>query len=459
MATPKSKKKNDSRLYKFISSKPVVIAVFALLFGAIGTYLLHISLAAVPAVEYYVDCSAGNDSNSGIGPNLAWSSLNRASKATLNPGDHLLLKSGCKWSGQTLVANWTGSEGARIYVRPYGIGANPIIHNGATFDVKVTGSYISFENLTLTHDDPSTTVAYSSTCNQPIATTYLFAFYGSHNVLRYSDISGGMAGVWFSASSTYNRARANKIHDNKIMQNAKGDLGAWGILINGDSNDIVSNEIYNNVAKCSIGNDGIYGSNSVELYRGKNNTIHHNYAHDDRVFSELGSQSTDIASGNTFSYNLFVSNMKNSRFINTRGVAAFGPVNNTTVEHNTVYVRGVDSEGIICSSCSPTILKLINNIIWADGKAVYVGGTGGMSESGNIFYSSNGAPVLQNFTPKPGSVANPKFVDAAAGDFRLQAGSPAIDKSSTSGLFNYDKAGKIVPVPNGYDSGAFEYGP
>lgn len=51
---------------------------------------------------------------------------------------------------------------------------------------------------------------------------------------------------------------------------------------------------------------------------------------------------------------------------------------------------------------------------------------------------------------------NPLFVNAAAGDFRLSAGSPMIDKAVAMTLFNYDKDGVARPTGYGTDIGAYE---
>jgi hypothetical protein len=52
--------------------------------------------------------------------------------------------------------------------------------------------------------------------------------------------------------------------------------------------------------------------------------------------------------------------------------------------------------------------------------------------------------------------ANPMFVNAAAGDFHLNAGSPMIDKATAMTLFNYDKDGVARPTGLGVDIGAYE---
>jgi hypothetical protein len=52
--------------------------------------------------------------------------------------------------------------------------------------------------------------------------------------------------------------------------------------------------------------------------------------------------------------------------------------------------------------------------------------------------------------------ANPMFVNAAASDFHLVAGSPMIDKATPMTLFNTDKDGVARPTGLGFDIGAYE---
>jgi len=44
------------------------------------------------AVDYHVDCRAGNDDHDGRTPDTAWLSLTKASATTFSPGDSILLK-------------------------------------------------------------------------------------------------------------------------------------------------------------------------------------------------------------------------------------------------------------------------------------------------------------------------------------------------------------------------------
>lgn len=78
------------------------------------------------ATNYYIDKQSGNDSNTGTSKNSAWQSLEKVNSFEFQPGDSILLKKGCKWSG-TLHPKGSGKKKKRIVIGAYEKGAAPII--------------------------------------------------------------------------------------------------------------------------------------------------------------------------------------------------------------------------------------------------------------------------------------------------------------------------------------------
>ena len=241
---------------------------------------------------------------------------------------------------------------------------------------------------------------------------------------------------------------------------------AWGMLVRGSHNDISYNTFRDNRAVCLKGK--YYSSNSVEIYEGDFNSVHHNIAENDRVFSELGGSETNKSTDNTFEFNLADSSVPGARFITTRGSGdtAFGPVMRTLVTRNTIYFTGAGSQGLVCSlGCKASILTASYNIIDVVEKTIYFDAT--MGAVNNILWAhglavkiEDGARNMRTIPPgvTPATiVADPGFVDPANGDFRLLASSPGIDKG---GATNYTTDLLGNPASNGGpDIGAHEYTP
>jgi len=91
------------------------------------------------AADYHVS-PGGNDQADGLTPRTAWRSLERASEATLQPGDRLLLQSGGRWTGQ-LRPKGSGLQDKPIRLGRYGEGPLPRIEMG-----RDAGTVIRFEN-------------------------------------------------------------------------------------------------------------------------------------------------------------------------------------------------------------------------------------------------------------------------------------------------------------------------
>lgn len=94
---------------------------------AVAAVLAAPYAARATTTTYYVDCAAGSDGNSGTSTATAWRTLTKASSVVYGPGDQILLKRGCVFAGQSLVAQGSGSSSARITLADYGTGNLPRI--------------------------------------------------------------------------------------------------------------------------------------------------------------------------------------------------------------------------------------------------------------------------------------------------------------------------------------------
>ena len=98
----------------------------------------------------------------------------------------------------------------------------------------------------------------------------------------------------------------------------------------------------------------------------------------------------------------------------------------------------------------------MRNCIFADySKQIFQSSPPGLDEDYDLFHSASATP---GFSPGPHSLlSDPQFVNQAAGDFHLKAGSPAIDAGTPLPQTSPDLGGTPRPQGAGYDMGAFEF--
>ena len=75
---------------------------------------------------YYLDSSAGDDSNSGLSPSSAWLTIGKVNSTALAPGDTVYFRRGEVWR-ETLEPQKGGAAGRPVTFTAYGSGAPPII--------------------------------------------------------------------------------------------------------------------------------------------------------------------------------------------------------------------------------------------------------------------------------------------------------------------------------------------
>lgn len=90
---------------------------------------LLLSLAAneVSGKVYYIDSGGGNDTNTGASPDKAWKSFVNVNNREFKPGEQILLKSGCVWTG-SVSPKGNGTDEFPIVIGTYGEGTRPVIN-------------------------------------------------------------------------------------------------------------------------------------------------------------------------------------------------------------------------------------------------------------------------------------------------------------------------------------------
>ncbi len=424
-------------------------AFILLLIGCLLFSFRNTSEAQGNPTTYFLDCNSGSDGNSGTSQNKPWRSLDKANTADLRPGDKLLLKRECVFAGR-IVAPWHGTSENNIIIGAYGSGERPKIqnrmkdieHDDHHINVRVTGSHITVENLKATITNPK----IDPNCENQTRGYYVgFAVTvnpsdqqsGKFNTFRNVEAFNNTIGAFLGPGSKNNVVTDSYFHHNNVMQlhtlGKNDELGAWGMLINGDGNTISNNLFERNRAWCSY--DGIdRPSNSVEIYAASDNVIFNNTSIEDRVFSEMGSSDTVVAKNNLIAFNTAVSSLGDARFVVSRGAShKFGPVETTRVLNNTVVYTSSTSQGVVCGAgCNSNILIVKNNIIWAEEKAIFASDP--IIEERNIFWSSNGDPFIQlekSSLHHTSMIINPQLQNRAQQNFNLKNTSPAIDAGSS----------------------------
>ncbi|MEV0612661.1 right-handed parallel beta-helix repeat-containing protein [Nonomuraea sp. NPDC050404] len=416
------------------------VAVMASLLPAAAPSSATAQTGARAGTTYYVDSRAGDDAADGTTAATAWKSLDKAVAAELKPGDTVAVKRGSAFTGPVKLEA-SGTAAKPITVKTYGSGALPKISGTREDCVVVKGNHWSISGL------------HAHNCRWAG-----FEVDGDNNELRGVKAERNVTGVYITPSGSRNTLRDSVLTDNNRMSvNDSGgdnDSGAFGVLLNGDDNVITGNTITGSFAQSEdYGTDGA----AVEIFNGDRNKITHNIARNNETFSELGAQKGKTATGTLFAHNVVTSSRSRASFLVTRGARhAVGPVLGTVAVHNSVYLPAKSTIGWSChDGCSPSILKLRNNVIAVGGESGYEDGAGA-DEAGGVYQGSK-----SRFKLGPKSVlADPKFVSRT--DLRLRPGSPALKRGLAlthkwfgGKAFAKDIKGKALPAMP--DAGAYQH--
>ena len=487
---------------------------------------------------YYVDSIAGNDDQNGASPSTAWKTLTKVNATTFVEGDRILFKSGSVWTGQ-LWPKGSGTAQHPVVIDKYSGDALPVIDGAGLAEDAVllkNQEYWEIRNLEITnrgnnsairrgvhvvaenigdlhhiyiqnlaiHDVNGTEkekvnggIDYSAIGDSKPSRFIDLRIEGNH--ITHVDRSGIMG--W---STHWMRTKWYPSLGVVIRNNVLDDVGGDGIVNVATDGAVVEHNVVAHASQRSqdynvgiwpwsadntvIQFNEVYGTHGQHDSEGfdsdwnsRNTIIQYNYSHDNDggflLICNEGSQRPEISAGNVGTvvrYNI-------SQNDHHRGIKLSGPVKNTLIYNNTIYVgKGEDVDVVLHTDWTgwAADTHFYNNIFYADGTArffshgvtgnpdgSYVSAPGPGKSKNNIFDSNiyfGGVALPQD----PHMLTNnPLFIAPGAGamglnsvsGYGLRSGSAAIHTGrpidSNGGR---DFGGNPVPACGGIDRGAIQ---
>jgi hypothetical protein len=487
-------------------------------------------------LPYYVDADTGSDSNLGTSSHAAWKSLAKVNATTFHPGDRILFKSGGVWTGQ-LWPKGLGDARHPILIDKYGGDVLPLINGaGAAEDAVLLKNqeYWEVRNLAITNTGsaggPRRGVnLIAENCGE-LRHLYLeslnihdvngsekdkanggisYHAIGDTKPSRFVDlrIEGNhifhvdRSGI-FGWSTHWTRSKWYPSLGVVIRNNVLEDIGGDGIVNVATDGALVEHNVVSHASQRSqdfnvgiwpwsadntvIQYNEVYGTRGQHDAEGfdsdwnsRNTIIQYNYSHDNDggflLICNEGSQSPNDSAGNVGTivrYNI-------SQNDHHRGIKLSGPVKNTLIYNNTIYVGKNENVDVVLHTDWTGWARdtyFYNNIFYVDGMAGFGYGVEG-NEDGSYVSAPGPGKSINNvydhnvyYGVKPADdahalTADPLLTNPGHGGIGLSTvtgyalidHSPAIDSGrEIDNNGGKDFSGTAVPQCGATDRGAFE---
>ncbi|MBH8566255.1 right-handed parallel beta-helix repeat-containing protein [Nostoc sp. CENA67] len=405
---------------------------------------------ATSGTTYYVS-PTGNDDNNGLTEGTALRTLQKAANKVKNPGDTVYIMNGTYTQdvtnpGKSLLTIYLkqGSADAPITFKAYP-GHKPLLKSTGSYAITVSGSsYINIEGLKLVGSNDKVTLEYAqqqkNNLKDPltngaaimVAPSYsdgIITNRSHHILIRNNNVSKfGGCGI------CTNQADYITIEKNVVSETAwYSPIGTSPISTlhnwNADNNTtdykiiIRENVVYNNI-------------NYIPRYDSNKATEGHGIIIDDALNTQTNSTNVPYTGKTLITNNVVYKN-------GGGGIHVFKSPN-VDVINNTTYqnVQSPDLLGVgEINAIRSENVKVFNNIMvpTKDGLVNNVAYAVNTIYENNLVYNSSKFKTLGGLSNIIGK--DPKFVDAANGNFYPHSNSPAIDVGLDA--FNGAKAPKI----------------
>ena len=505
----------------------------------ISCLVLAISVALperYSATTYFVDSVSGNDSYPGTSAERPWKSLAHVNATTFHPDDRILFKSGSAWEGQ-LWPKGSGDLQHPIVIDRYGGDALPVINgNGLAEDTLLLKNqeYWEVDNLEITNTGAERALRrgvdvvaenygdlhhiylqnlavhdVNGSFHEKANGGIHYRSIGDSKPSRFIDLRIEGNHIWhvdrsgiFGWSTHWMRSKWYPSLGVVIRNNALDDIGGDGIVNVATDGALVEHNVVSHASQRSqdynvgiwpwsadntiIQYNEVYGMTGQHDAEGfdsdwnsRNTVIQYNYSHDNEggflLICNEGSQPPDVSAGNVGTivrYNI----SQNDRH---RGIKLSGPVKNTLIYNNTIYVgKGENSDVVLHTDWTGWAADtyFYNNIFYVEGTARFgYGVTGnddgsyvsaaGPGKSTNNVYDYN---VYFGVKPEndPHALTADPLLDAPGGGrigissafvYAPSASSLAIDSGKIiSNDVVKDFTGTPIPLCRSVDRGAIE---
>jgi parallel beta-helix repeat protein len=444
-------------------------------------------LTPVRAATIYYVATNGSDSNPGT-QNQPFATLTQAA-TKVAAGDTVYVRKGTYTFSSTQYIGSVGTSSEPITYQPYPGEEGKVILDGrnmpdANSVVNVAGEYNVFKNFEIQNSKFIGIVSWGGKNIKLLNNTVHDSYKDAIFVGKSSDFTS-TTDILIDGNTAYNNGLINRdSNGNSIGSNYPAIINSYGA----SNVTITNNRVYKNygigidfiltkggLAAKNVASDN-YAAN-LYLDNATNVTVDQNFIYttnDKKFYWRGGSLDGQPASGIQAANEPYsISNLSERNTIRNNivigGYAGFyygsygkgGGLKNFVIANNTFY-KATSTMLSIDNDAGHTNTLIANNIFYQTGDGAMTNLTAANSALGfqnNLWYGGSAGAAGSSGDVK----ADPKLFNPGTttdGDYKLQAGSPAIDAGiQLQEVVPNDYAGSSRPRGRSYDIGAFEYIP